>query len=249
VGLSWRVALLPYLEQVNLYKQFKLNEPWDSENNKKLLAKMPPTYRSPFAPKNSTKTYYQGFAGPGTMFEPGAKISLAAVPDGTSNTVAVAECGPAVEWSKPADLPYDPKKPLSKLELPYKNVLIVAMGDGSARALKPDIDETNLRHLIECADGNPIEIEKLSLKQPLGRGQIKSAEDVLKKNEKLIDTIAEQLREHQKLLVEAAKRKNPADPIKAIDLDRLARLHGQLQMAVESLKSETEQLRQELEKK
>jgi hypothetical protein len=33
------VALLPYLEQDALYRQFKL-EPWDSAHNKKLLAKM-----------------------------------------------------------------------------------------------------------------------------------------------------------------------------------------------------------------
>src|SRR5205823_10918869 len=44
--LSWRVHLLPFLEQDNLYKQFHLDEPWDSEHNKKLIARMPPVYRS-----------------------------------------------------------------------------------------------------------------------------------------------------------------------------------------------------------
>jgi hypothetical protein len=39
--LSWRVALLPYLEEMLLYNEFNLNEPWDSEHNKKLIAKMP----------------------------------------------------------------------------------------------------------------------------------------------------------------------------------------------------------------
>src|SRR5206468_5253686 len=37
--LSWRVHLLPFLEQEALFKEFKLDEPWDSDNNKKLLAK------------------------------------------------------------------------------------------------------------------------------------------------------------------------------------------------------------------
>src|SRR5207253_5726964 len=49
--LSWRVALLPYLEQDNLYKQFKLDEPWDSEHNKKLIARMPKVFASSPDPK------------------------------------------------------------------------------------------------------------------------------------------------------------------------------------------------------
>src|SRR5438093_7201056 len=39
--LSWRVALLPFVEEDKLYKEFRLDEPWDSAHNKKLLAKMP----------------------------------------------------------------------------------------------------------------------------------------------------------------------------------------------------------------
>jgi hypothetical protein len=42
--LSWRVMILPYLEQEALYKEFNMDEPWDSEQNKKLLAKMPDIY-------------------------------------------------------------------------------------------------------------------------------------------------------------------------------------------------------------
>ena len=38
--LSWRVAILPFVEQEELYAQFKLDEPWDSDNNKKLIAKI-----------------------------------------------------------------------------------------------------------------------------------------------------------------------------------------------------------------
>ncbi len=39
--LSWRVAILPYLGEGNLYKQFHLDEPWDSPHNRTLIAKMP----------------------------------------------------------------------------------------------------------------------------------------------------------------------------------------------------------------
>ena len=50
LGLSWRVAILPYLtadEDAALYHQFNLKEPWDSEHNKKFIAKMPKVYESP----------------------------------------------------------------------------------------------------------------------------------------------------------------------------------------------------------
>jgi hypothetical protein len=45
--LSWRVALLPFLEAGDLYKQFHLDEPWDSAHNKPLIEKMPAVLASP----------------------------------------------------------------------------------------------------------------------------------------------------------------------------------------------------------
>src|SRR5207302_9126297 len=100
--LSWRVALLPYLEQQDLYKQFRLDEPWDSEHNKKLLGKMPDVYRSPGA-KAPTTTHYQVFVGQGTIFEGPGGIGFAQILDGTSNTLMVVEAAAAVPWTKPED--------------------------------------------------------------------------------------------------------------------------------------------------
>ncbi len=60
--LSWRVALLPYMEQDHIAKQLKLDEAWDSEHNLKLLAQMPDVFRVGFEPKGATHTYYQRFA-------------------------------------------------------------------------------------------------------------------------------------------------------------------------------------------
>jgi hypothetical protein len=64
LGLSWRVALLPALGEEDLYKQFKLNEPWDSEHNKQLIAKMPKVFASPGKDAGVGKTYLRSFAGP-----------------------------------------------------------------------------------------------------------------------------------------------------------------------------------------
>ncbi|HJZ89777.1 MAG TPA: sigma-70 family RNA polymerase sigma factor, partial [Gemmataceae bacterium] len=60
--LSWRVELLRYLDEKDLNKQFRRDEPWDSEHNLKLLARMPEVFRVGFEPKGATHTYYQRFA-------------------------------------------------------------------------------------------------------------------------------------------------------------------------------------------
>ena len=56
---SWRVALLPYLEQQQLHRQYNFDEPWDSDTNKKVLAQMPQIYRHPLDdPKTTSASYY-----------------------------------------------------------------------------------------------------------------------------------------------------------------------------------------------
>ena len=165
-GLSWRVAILPFIEQDALYRQFKLDEPWDGENNKKLIAKMPKIY----APANvDTKgyTFYRAFSGEGTIMPPpkggkagepvrGAKISD--ITDGTSNTIMVAEAGEAVIWTKPDELSYDAKKPVPKLGGIFETDFNVAMCDGSVRFMKPDINEKVLRAIITANGGEVVEI-------------------------------------------------------------------------------------------
>ncbi len=68
--LSWRVAILPYIEQDHLYRQFKLDEPWDSPHNKKLLALMPKIFAPPpgVRTRQPYSTYYQLLVGPGAIF-------------------------------------------------------------------------------------------------------------------------------------------------------------------------------------
>ena len=120
LGLSWRVAILPYFEGPDLhglYKEFKLAEPWDSEHNKKLVGKMPKVYEPPGAILAFGKTYLRSFAGP-SAFIPGAPAgpkgapvfnpwanqppgspargrNIAGITDGTSNTLMVFE----VAWT------------------------------------------------------------------------------------------------------------------------------------------------------
>ncbi len=66
LGLSWRVAILPYMddEAAKLYKEFKLAEAWDSPHNKKLLTRMPKLFATPGTAAAQGKTYLRTFAGP-----------------------------------------------------------------------------------------------------------------------------------------------------------------------------------------
>jgi Protein of unknown function (DUF1559) len=166
--LSWRVHILPYLGEDALYKQFKLDEPWDSENNKKLIAKMPAVYASPEARKlaGEGKTFYRGFSAPRGIFEkpppggggPPPKVNIASVVDGTSNTILVIDAGEAVEWTKPDDLDFSPGRPRLALGGAYPNfpVIMVLMADGTVKQMNRTVPDETLRLLIDRQDGKVI---------------------------------------------------------------------------------------------
>src|SRR5262245_21218967 len=163
--LSWRVALLPFIEQGALYNQFKLDEPWDSPNNRALLARMPLTFARPGEePGADGLTHYQVFTGKGALFEeppenlvPNPNLppgmlrkgsGLGQIPDGTSNTIMIAEAKNAVPWTKPADLEYDPNGPLPGLGGRFSAGFNAAMADGSVRFVRYSNAESTVRALI-----------------------------------------------------------------------------------------------------
>jgi len=131
-ALSWRVHLLPFIEQEALYKEFKLDEPWDSDHNKKLIAKMPSTYASPFASDPPNQTRYKVFSGSGAVVYPGSKTRLTDIADGTSNTILIVGGGRPVIWTQPDDVPFTGANVApAVLALPGQTGCHVALCDGS----------------------------------------------------------------------------------------------------------------------
>jgi hypothetical protein len=165
--LSWRVHLLPYLNEDRLYKQFNLKEPWDSPTNKPLMAQIPAIYTT-FGPKKKNlegTTYYRGFSHPNAIFEkpvpgtPPLKLGIPGVPDGLANTIFVIEAGDAVEWTKPDDIDFAPGRPRPNLggstTWPF---FLALMGNGQVNQLKRDIPDQTLRLLIDRRDGQALPI-------------------------------------------------------------------------------------------
>jgi hypothetical protein len=158
--LSWRVAILPYVEGLDLYQQFKLDEPWDSPHNKKLIGKMPPIYRSPFSRRGTEgRTTYLVPVGKETAFTGRQALTLPRdFPDGTSNTILVVEAADerAVIWTKPDDLEVNPKKPHAGLVAKGRPWFLVALADGSVRTVRADISARTLWSAFTRAGGEPL---------------------------------------------------------------------------------------------
>jgi hypothetical protein len=161
--LSWRVKILPFIEEGVLYEQFHLDEPWDSEHNKKLIPKMPSVYFNPSRSNDSdgTTTYLLP-TGPAALFKDAAKgVSMRQVTDGTSKTIAVVEAGEdrAVPWTKPEDLKIDPKQPFAGLKgARAGGVFLAGFVDGHVQAISEAIDLETVSSLFTRDGGEVVQI-------------------------------------------------------------------------------------------
>ena len=157
--LSWRVHVLPYIEQNQLYEQFHLDEPWDSEHNRKLIAAMPAIYKSPTGDTiEPGKTAYLLPRGKGTLFERTRGPTFADITDGTSNTIMTVEAAPdrAVIWTRPDDLSYDPEQPLAGLSGLHKNVFLAGFADGSVQGISDKVDAKLLKAMFTRQGGEAV---------------------------------------------------------------------------------------------
>ena len=164
--LSWRVQILPFIGRNDLYQKFHLDEPWDSEHNRKLIAQMPEPFKDPHPlSHNNNKagnTIYQGVAGEGMMFNGAQEIRFKDITDGSSNTILIVAVARehAVPWTKPTDWQVDSNDPTALLREPNRTEVEFAIADGSTRRISISTESKTWNQLIQKADGSAVEWPK-----------------------------------------------------------------------------------------
>lgn len=166
--LSWRVHILPFVDEGALYERFHLDEPWDSEHNRELIPLMPAVFRAPQSLAEAGKTNYLGnFGERGVLISPrdddkGEElpegISMASITDGTSNTIMGVEAGDerAVVWTKPGDFTPGMRSPIEGLSGMRPGGFLVMMCDGSVRFISDTVDHDTMRSLLTRDDGKAV---------------------------------------------------------------------------------------------
>lgn len=171
-GLSWRVAILPYIEQGDLYREFRLDEPWDSEHNLRLVARMPEIFASSNPElKAAGKTRFVVPRGAGTVFaNPERGLGLQHIADGSSNTALVLEADDAhaVIWTKPDDLELVPDAAERPLALHPPGASFIALCDGSTVFVRRELPAAELAALLSIAGGEPSNWQQFAATPPLG---------------------------------------------------------------------------------
>jgi DNA-directed RNA polymerase subunit RPC12/RpoP len=166
--LSWRVALLPYVEEGGLYNAIHLDEPWDSPHNRELARQMPKVYTCPYLGAEKGLTRYRGFTGdqaafPNRTLQPGPfprGRAITEFTDGTSNTLMVVVTEEAVPWMKPDELPYAPELPLPRLGSQPSGFQVLLV-DGQVLYLKhSEVDDKTLRALITPNGGEIVDLKR-----------------------------------------------------------------------------------------
>ena len=187
---SWRVLLLPFLEEMELYKKYDFSQPWDSPKNLAVAEKMPAIFRDPAREgPPDTLTDYAAITGEAAIFQPGVvtmtsaddfpaclktakKVGFASITDGTSNTILFATVDPArkIPWTKPEDIVLDDTFPgigkpagIGAIHpLGDGRVGLFAFADGSVHLIADTVDTETLRKFLTRAGGEVVDSSDLS---------------------------------------------------------------------------------------
>lgn len=145
---SWRVLILPFLEAADLYREFRLDEPWDSPHNIQLLPRMPRSYQPPGRQAKKVPPHHtmiRVFVGKGTPFEEGRKLKI---PRADEQTILFVEAGEPVPWTIPHELSHDAERPLPELRTFFRDGFRSCLVGASYHFVRKDTAEGELRGLI-----------------------------------------------------------------------------------------------------
>ena len=173
---SWRVLLLPYLDQQSLYDRYHFDEPWNGPRNAQLQDFMPSVYRCPrFLREVETDTpesqhlrrlaNYSVIVSPHAVFRGAESLPISDLPDGAGNTIIVADvCQHAAHWMSPVDVA--PHQLLTDVRLAadeatanHSGHLHVGFADSYVCPVPHDIPESDFYGLISIDGGEDVSLK------------------------------------------------------------------------------------------
>lgn len=165
---SWRVLVLPYVEEQQLYDAYSFDEPWNGPNNIRLAHKMPKLYRCPSEPESDSMTNYVVIVGKDTAFPFDQPTSSEDFRDGRANTILVAEVADSdILWTEPRDLATSTMSfSVNHESLPSissarrRGPLVNTAGPTTSYSLSQDLDPETLRAFSTIAAGDEISMVK-----------------------------------------------------------------------------------------
>jgi hypothetical protein len=157
---SWRVLILPYMEQQALYDAIDLTKPWNDPANATAYNAVVETYRCPSDPTPDDErgglTNYLTVVTPESVIRTGHSLPHANVA-APARTLLVIDVGPelATHWMSPVDLTEEQLRALDAESGPAHagKIFLALHADGHARAMPLDSDP-DLRSALSTASAD-----------------------------------------------------------------------------------------------
>lgn len=154
---SWRVELLPYLGERELFEAYKLDERWDSEHNKPLIKKIPGIYSTSVWTQKGDADYFV-VTGKGTLFDADAAVGRESATDAPGETILVLQSHQRIPWTKPADIETsDGQEPVCPFRGHGKG-FYAAFADGTVKLVSKDTDAASVRAMFTKAGGDEVKL-------------------------------------------------------------------------------------------
>lgn len=160
---SWRVLILPYMDQRELYERYRFDEAWNGPHNSELAELMPQPFRCPSyaeatgGQEDRTRTNYQVVIGDDSILNGTGLAGRDDITDGPGNTVLVIESAVRpVHWMSPLDRTADDAwDELEASQCSHHRGLVTACADASITTITLGITKAVFLGMVTKSGGEP----------------------------------------------------------------------------------------------